>query len=113
MSPKGGRMALKDYVLLKNGAEESEILMDIAVENLHVLSQYNRFGFYTLLWLCKGNNRLPVKNVDELTGDLADLRFFLKSDGSIIETVRNIVLSAIERDDTSGLGVKINDSRKL
>lgn len=88
-----------ETVVLKNGAKEAETVVITTMMSLRHLVDSEPLTFYELVAKCRDNNHQLFGNTGEKLKNLA----LVQSDESIPDTVRNIVLSAIE-----GEGLKMS-----
>jgi hypothetical protein len=86
-------------VFLKNGAEEAEVLVRVVMLSLGNLMEQNPIVFYELVQLCKNREHKLFGNTGEI---LEKLR--LVENGEIHDSIRNVVLSAVEGD---GLNIRL------
>jgi hypothetical protein len=89
-----------ELIVLKNGAEEAEPLVKVAMLSLESLIQSSPIAFYELVMKCRDSNHQFFGNTVERLKELS----LVQRDGTIHDSVRNIVLSAAEGD---GLDMKL------
>jgi len=79
-------------IKLKNGIEEAESLITIVMMSLQKLFNENPMAVYELVMKCRDNNHQYFGNMVEELKTLA----LVQSDGSVHNSIRNIVLSAVK-----------------
>lgn len=85
-----------EEVVLKNGATESKLLVKAIVVSLKDLIAEDCIAFYELVELCKDPNHKLHGETNEI---LEKLNF--THDGVIENSIRNVVLSAVEGERLS------------
>lgn len=80
-------------VKLKNGTEVIEPVLITTMINLDALMKKNPIAFYELVQKCRNPQHKMFGNTEQVAESLA-----LIERGSIHDSVRNIVLSAVEGD---------------
>ena len=83
-----------ETVILKNGAEETKPLVVVMMGKLETLMKETPLVFYDLVMLCRDSTYQPFGGAGE---DLKTLGF-VNSDGSVHQSIRNVVLSATNSD---------------
>jgi hypothetical protein len=77
-------------VILKNGIEEAKPLVQVTMMSLRSLLQDKPIVFYELVMKCRdGNHQFFGRSEDDLKA-----LSLVQSDGSVHDSIRNIVLSA-------------------
>jgi hypothetical protein len=89
-----------ETVLLKNGAEEVMPLVATVMLVLERLVEEQPVVFYELVMVCRDPHHTPWGQ----TGGELKARELMSPDGHIHNSIRNIVLSAVEGD---GLGMQL------
>ena len=86
-------------VKLKNGATEAEVLVVVTLTSISSLMELNPMVFYDLVMKCRDNSyKFFGNNIDVLLK-----RSLVQRDGNIHNSIKNIVLSAVE-----GEGLELN-----
>ena len=83
-----------ETVILKNGAEEQVHMVSHTMETLWYLAKERSMVLYELAMKCRDRNHKFFGTTGQTLVKLG----LVEADGSIHDTVRNIVLSAIEGD---------------
>jgi len=87
-----------ETVLLKNGSKEPKALVIGVMMSLNALTgqqtMQSAIGFYELVMVCRDRNHKIQGNDGEILEKIG-----LMKDGVIHDSVRNIVLSAVEGED--------------
>lgn len=83
-----------DTIRLKNGADEALPLVSVIYNNLHLMVSEGGIHFYELVMKCRNRNHQFFGNAQEKLHALG----FIQADGSIHDSIRNIVLSSVEGD---------------
>ena len=81
-------------VVLKNGAEEAQPVVTVAMMSLNRLIQDNPIAFYEMVQVCRDPNHQPFGNTALILKDLS----LMEESGQVHDSLRNIVLSATEGD---------------
>ena len=81
-------------VTLKNGAVEADVMVSVTMLSLESLMKENPIAFYEAAMVSRDRGHVPFGN----TGNILKDRSILQSDGSMHDSIRNILLSAIEGD---------------
>lgn len=92
-------------VVLKNGAEEVEPLVAVVMMSLRTLLRENPIAFFELVQLCKDRNHKPFGT----TGTILEQTSLIQN-GVLHDSVRNIVLSAVEGE---GLEMRLTSPVKV
>jgi hypothetical protein len=79
-------------VVLKNGAEEAEPLVNVTFHSLSHLAEQYPIVFYELVELCRDPSHKLFGN----TGEELKIRSLIQNDCSVHSSIRNIVLSSVE-----------------
>jgi len=94
-------------VRLKNGAEEAKPLVGVTMMSLQKLEQTNPIAFYELVMKCKDDGHELFGN----TGDvLQSLALIQDKRGQVHNSIKNIVLSAVNVD--MSLGSPVEEEQK-
>jgi hypothetical protein len=80
-------------VILKNGAEEAEPLVNVTMMSLRKLMEEQPIAFYEFVELCKDSKHQLFGNASEVLNRLG-----LIHGGAVHDSIRNIVLSATKGD---------------
>ena len=91
---------MTEVIKLKNGSEEAKGLVTITMLSLESLLKENPIAFYEFTMKCRDRQHTLFGNTEEVLRDLA----LLEQRGSVHESIRNIVLSAVEGE---GLDMKV------
>lgn len=83
-----------ETTILKNGAEEAVSLVTVCMMSLEDLIKENPIALYELVMKCRDRN-----HVFGNAGELLEQRKLVQSDGQPHDSIRNVVLSAIEGDE--------------
>ncbi|MGQ0527595.1 MAG: hypothetical protein ACT4OY_06160 [Alphaproteobacteria bacterium] len=86
-------MAL-ETVILKNGAEEAKPLVAVTMMSLEGLMQQNPIAFYELTMKARDSKHQFFGNA----GQVLEKFNLVSANGSMHDSIRNIVLSAVEGD---------------
>jgi hypothetical protein len=80
-------------ITLKNGAEEVESLVLIAMISLQMLIEQNPEVFNEFVHLCRDRNY-------ELSGDATEIleKLYLVQNGVVNDSLRNVILSTVDSD---------------
>jgi hypothetical protein len=81
-------------VRLKNGAEEADLLVGVVMAHLYDLMDSNPVAFYELVLLCRDPNHKLFGNTPDVLRDSG----FVRPDGQVHDSIRNVVLSGVTRD---------------
>jgi hypothetical protein len=76
---------------LKNGSEELDGLVGVTMMSVRRLTQTHPIAFYELVMLCRDPKHKLFGNTGQALNDLS-----LVTNGQVHDSIRNIVLSAIE-----------------
>lgn len=76
-------------IRLKNGSEEPNLLVNFISNRLAKLLNENPIPFYELVSLCRN----PSHELYEVSGEVLKSQRFVEPDGTVTESIRNIVLS--------------------
>ncbi len=80
-------------VRLRNGNEEAKAAVTVVMMSLRALIDTNPIAFYELVMLSRDPEHIPFGNSGEILS-----RFALINNGKVHDTIRNIVVSAVEGD---------------
>lgn len=85
-------------VKLKNGQEEAEPLVAVAMQTLREIFTTKPIHFYELVTLCRNSSHKPFGKTGE---DLYEMSLLQKDNSGYIvhDSVRNVVLSAVTGND--------------
>ncbi len=89
-----------EVLVLKNGTKEAEWLVKTTMILLEDLIKSNSVAFYELTMKCRDSEHQFFGKTAELLKELA----LVQGDGTVHDSTRNIVLSAVEGD---GLKMKL------
>lgn len=82
-------------VELKNGQSEAEGLVRLTMISLQMLMERNPVAFYELVMKCRDRKHVLFGNTGKVLEELA----MTSSDGSVHDSIRNIVLSAVSGEE--------------
>ncbi len=89
-----------DTVKLKNGSEEAEVIVKATIISLRSLFQNTFIALFELTEKCKNENHVIFGN----NADIIKGYGLCQSDESVHDSIKNVVLSAIEGE---GLEMKL------
>ena len=95
------KVFVMEVIKLRNGSEEPEPIVKVtmmALESLESKGLPGMLALYDLAEICKGKTVAPYGDNQKMLQDLA----LLKPDGQPHESIRNVVLSAVQGE---GLGM--------
>ena len=81
-------------VKLRNGAEEFKPLVAVTMMSLKSVMESNPIAFYELACLARDRDHKLFGN----TGEVLQARALVSAEGTMHDSIRNIVLSAVEGD---------------
>ncbi len=86
---------LMEATRLKNGSEEFKPLVQVTMASLSKLAETNPIAFYELVMKCRDQGHELFGNAGEVLKSLALIE---DARGSVHDSIRNVVLSAVEGD---------------
>lgn len=78
---------------LKNGSEEPELIVQVTMDSVSRLMETDPIAFYELVMKCRRQDHELFGNTGEVLQSLALIQ---DAQGTVSDSIRNVVLSAVE-----------------